>query len=295
MTLMKHGLWSIVDGSETTPAGDAGQDVEWQVCRKERQSSCFGSIIVRGALFAVLAGGTRWPCCSMEGARWSVSEKIMHSWANKLELRRMLYSLKLDEGGSVQAHIKTMMEVFEGLSVVGDPISDEDRVVHLLASSPDLYGMLVTALNKYRNGLSNWTIVEWRAKYERTCQKWYIGAGRKDNANWGTRYQSAKKVFFHCGKPGRSCPLLGSSNQDGKKPSRTEQANNAELETKSSDSENDALVAGYALSASTAGNWIIDSGATSHMCNNKNQFILLSRCWRNPRSSHLAMVVHLKQ
>ncbi len=67
----------------------------------------------------------------------------------------MLYSLKLDEGGSVQAHIKTMMEVFEGLSVVGDPISDEDRVVHLLASSPDLYGMLVTALNKYRNGLSN--------------------------------------------------------------------------------------------------------------------------------------------
>ena len=26
-----------------------------------------------------------------------------------------------------------MTEIFDGLSVIGDPISDEDRVVHLLA------------------------------------------------------------------------------------------------------------------------------------------------------------------
>ena len=32
--------------------------------------------------------------------------------------------------------------IFDGLSVVGDPISDEDRVLHLLASLPDSYGML---------------------------------------------------------------------------------------------------------------------------------------------------------
>ena len=118
-----------------------------------------------------------------------------------------------------------------------------------------------------------------------------IGAGRKDNAliaNRGKIYTSAKKVCFHCGKPGhfkRSCPLMfGSSNQDGKKSGRTEEkykkekANNAELkniETESSESENDALVAGYALSASTASNWIIDSGATSHMCNDNNQFITI--------------------
>ena len=39
-----------------------------------------------------------------------------------------------------------MTEIFNGLSVVGDPVSDEDRVVHLLASLPDSYNMLVTAL-----------------------------------------------------------------------------------------------------------------------------------------------------
>ena len=39
-----------------------------------------------------------------------------------------------------------MTEIFVGLLVIGDPISEEDRVVHMLVSLPDLYNMLVTAL-----------------------------------------------------------------------------------------------------------------------------------------------------
>ena len=39
-----------------------------------------------------------------------------------------------------------MTEVFDALSVVGDPIKEEDRVVFLLASLPESYDILVTAL-----------------------------------------------------------------------------------------------------------------------------------------------------
>ena len=39
-----------------------------------------------------------------------------------------------------------MTEIFEGLAVTGDPVSDEDRVVHLLASLPDSFNMLATTL-----------------------------------------------------------------------------------------------------------------------------------------------------
>ncbi len=146
------------------------------------------------------------------------------SWANKLELRRRLYSLKLDEGGLVQAHIKTMME---GLSVVGDPISDEDRVVHLLASLPDSYGMLVTALEAHEQVPEMDLVIERLLSEERKMKERVasgIGAGRKDNALIANRGKICK--CFHCGKPGhfkRSCPLFGSSNQDGKKPGRTEE------------------------------------------------------------------------
>ena len=62
-----------------------------------------------------------------------------------MALRCKLYLLRLREGDAVQEHIKEMTESFDELSVVGDPISKEDRVVHLLASLPESYSMLVTA------------------------------------------------------------------------------------------------------------------------------------------------------
>lgn len=47
---------------------------------------------------------------------------------------------------SVQDHIKNMTEIFNELAIVGVAIKDEDRVVYLLASLPDSYSTLVTAL-----------------------------------------------------------------------------------------------------------------------------------------------------
>ena len=68
------------------------------------------------------------------------------TWANKLQMRHKLFSLRLKEGDSVQEHFKAVTETFDGLSVIGDPISDEDCVVHLLATFPESYNVLVTAL-----------------------------------------------------------------------------------------------------------------------------------------------------
>ena len=68
------------------------------------------------------------------------------TWANKLQMRHKLFSLRLKEDDSVQEHIKAVTETFDGLSVIGDPISDEDCVVHLLATFPESYNVLVTAL-----------------------------------------------------------------------------------------------------------------------------------------------------
>uniref|UniRef100_A0A1X7VWV7 Retrotransposon gag domain-containing protein n=1 Tax=Amphimedon queenslandica TaxID=400682 RepID=A0A1X7VWV7_AMPQE len=67
------------------------------------------------------------------------------TWANRLAFRRKLHSLRLEKGQSVQEHIKSMTEVFSELSVIGDNISDKNRVVYLLASLPESFDMLVTA------------------------------------------------------------------------------------------------------------------------------------------------------
>ena len=46
----------------------------------------------------------------------------------------------------MQDHIKSMTELFNELAIVGDAIEEEDRVVYLLASLPDSFNTLVTAL-----------------------------------------------------------------------------------------------------------------------------------------------------
>ena len=43
-------------------------------------------------------------------------------------------------------HVKNMTEIFRELAVVAEPVSEEDQVVHLLASLPDSYDVLVTAM-----------------------------------------------------------------------------------------------------------------------------------------------------
>ena len=52
----------------------------------------------------------------------------------------------MKEGDSVHNHIKLITETFDELSVIGDSLNEEDRVVDLLASLPESYDMLVTAL-----------------------------------------------------------------------------------------------------------------------------------------------------
>ena len=52
----------------------------------------------------------------------------------------------IEDSESVQDHVKTMLEMFNEFSIVGDAIKDEDWVVYLLASLPESFNTLVTVL-----------------------------------------------------------------------------------------------------------------------------------------------------
>jgi hypothetical protein len=203
------------------------------------------------------------------------------TWANKLELRRKLHTLRLKDGESVQRHIKAMTEIFDSLAVIGDPVTEEDRVVHLLVRLPESFNMLVTALE------ANPEVPKMEMVMERLLHE-----ERKVRDRDGTRpaklkaltVQGQKKKFtcHYCGKPGhfkRNCRKLAADNEKRNKPGTKEkgrhQANNAATpkeEEDSSSTSDDALVAFHALSAKSNGNWIVNSGATWHMCNNDKMF-----------------------
>ena len=134
MALVRDGLWGIVSGTETAPAHDRQKFL----ARRDRALATIVLAVTPSLLY--LIGDPEDPVAIWKKLQDQFQKK---SWANKLT---RLHSLKLRQGDSVQDHIKSMIELFNELAIVGDAIQEEDRVVYLLASLPDSFNTLVTAL-----------------------------------------------------------------------------------------------------------------------------------------------------
>ena len=104
----------------------------------------------------------------------------------------------------MKEHIKKMTEVFGELAVIAEPVSEEDKVAHLLASLPDAYDVLVTLLER---GSENVPPLE-------TVTERLLGEEEKLNGRETTEEEPKlliagnnpgprKKTFtcHHCGKP----------------------------------------------------------------------------------------------
>ena len=141
MVLMKESLWGIISGTEETPGEDNADTRRKFLARRH----CALAIIVLAVdpSLLYLLGDLEDPKVVWKKLEEQLQPK---TWSNKLHLRCKLYALKLKEGGTVNEHIKTMSEIFEGLAIIGDAVSEEDRVVHLLVSLPEWYNVLVTVL-----------------------------------------------------------------------------------------------------------------------------------------------------
>ncbi len=152
MALMKDGLWNIVNGKENAPENEHADQAKFMTRRDKALAQIVLSI--QPSLLYLLG--------DPDVVVWKKLENQYQkkTWANKLELRRKLFYLRLKEGESVQQHVKVMTEVCETLSVIGDPITEEDRVVHLLASLLEAYDMIVTALESSSNVPIMETVIE---------------------------------------------------------------------------------------------------------------------------------------
>ena len=273
MALMKDGLWGIVDGSDIAPNPEDAEKHAKFVSRRDRALALIVLSVEPSLLY--LIGNPKDP---VEGWKKLLDTFQRKTWANKLELRRKLYTLRLKDGESIQQHIKAMTEIFDSLAVIGDPVDEEDRVVHLLASLPESFNMLVTALEANPEVPKMETVTE-RLLHEERKMKDREDTGPAKLKAMTAKSQKRKFTCHYCGKPGhfrRNCRKLAADNEKKDKPGTKEkekhkanQAATLKLEEDSyPSSDGDALVAFHALSANSGGNWIVDSGATCHMCNN---------------------------
>lgn len=294
MSLMKDGLWNIVNGTEEAPGEDAEAIVKAKFrARKDRALATIVLSIEPTLLY--LLGDPEDPVAVWKKLTNQFQRK---TWANKLVLRRKLHSTRLTDGDSVQEHVKKMVELFNELSVIGAELEEEDKVVYLLASLPDTYNTLVTALEANSEVPTMEVVTERLLHEERKVveRKGTDVTSSRDKAMTTTHRKSKKgPKCYYCHKLGhlqRNCILKAQREAEEsagkefkstasrvvKKPQHKANTVHHQEDSSESDSDSVGLVVRHVLSVGersqeqSVSKWIVDSGATAHICNQKEQF-----------------------
>ena len=256
MYLIKDNLFSIVDGTETEPPADATAAVRESFSKRKSKALANIVLAVETKLLYIIGDPTE-PVDVWNKLRDTFQKKC---WSNRLRLKKTLYSMKLELGGDLQAHLKTFIELFDELSVIGDPIGDEDRVICLLASLPDSFSTLVTALEAMER------VPTWEAVTARLLHEEGKHSSSLSDSKCLSSQVKGKKVIkcFECNKTGhvrKNCYIYLKKNKD--------KANSAVTEN-----DSELTLAATSCETNIVGNqyWIVDSGATQHMTNDKYWF-----------------------
>ena len=268
MYLISQDLFGVVNETEVAPADTT--TAEYSRYAKKRDKALAAIVLAIEPRLLYIIGEPQEPSEVWKKLTNTFQRK---SWANKLRLRRKLYNLKLKEGDNMQDHLKIFVDIFSELAVVGDKVEEEDQVINVLASLPDSYSTLVTALEAM-DKVPSWEVVTERLLHEE--QK---SANKQDStcSAMVSQHNSSKMKktikCYNCGKVGhykKNCrvPI------DKTKRNYRSDAKFVNVET--TQERNITMFASAFSCNSSKSSWIIDSGASQHMCTDRNLFSEIS-------------------
>ena len=212
MALLKLGVWKIVDRTEIAP--DENEIANFRKFNERRDKALSIIVLAIETSLLYLIGDPQDPAEVWDKLCGQFQKK---TWANKLTLRRRLYSMRLKDNESVQSHIKQIVEIFDELAVIGEAVEEEDRVVHILASLPESFSMLVTALEANTEVPRLEVVTERLLNEERKMkEKLNMSTSQNEGHNPGenalfTNTNFKNKLCFYCGETGhikRFCEKL---------------------------------------------------------------------------------------
>lgn len=191
------------------------------------------------------------------------------SMTSRVSLLKRICSLNLSEGSAegpnMEKHLFELEELFDRLQCAGQELEPSLKIAMILRSLPDSFDVLVTALESRKDEDLTMEIVkqklldEWQRRTERNVSSSF---GTGESALKSVAKRQEEKICFFCRKPGhfrRNCRLwLKQRSDDDEGTTEAKQA-----------TENNKSVCFAVRKCQQKGRWVIDSGCSSHMTNDK--------------------------
>lgn len=267
--LIHSGFWKYVSGDEPIlPVWSPEKIIEWENNDEKALASIMLS--VKSTQLNYIKNIKR------SKDAWNKLKEVYKPTGpmQKVSLFKKLLSLNMKNSKDMVEYLNTFGDISEKLADIGIQIPEELLVIILLSSLPKEYENFVVVMET-RDVLPALATLkiklleEHERKNEQTQsnveQAFFSEKGNKSNKG-----KDSKKVMkgncFKCGKKGHY-------------------ANKCNLKSdniKSDNSKSYSLIAmAKSDKVSTPISWYIDSGATSHMCANRNLFTKLDKCSEN--------------
>ena len=267
MILDEKDLWDIVEGTEKAPP--IGSDEKVILAFKKRERMAFRILCTH----LVDAQLQHVKSCKGAAEAWKTLCGIHETkgLANVLFLRRKFFTMKMQESDDLLQHINKVKTLADQLEALDVPVTEGDIVMTILESLPSSFENLIVAMETKDIKELTLAYVTSRLMHEVTRKKEHQNAA-VDNAALVAQHKNASGgesshargeplLCFNCSKPNhlaRNCWK--------KKGNQREKAHKAKVE------EDQAFVASHGDVESMRDDWIVDSGATTHMSPHRADF-----------------------
>ena len=279
--LIAKELFGYVDGS-TTLAQGANEAAKEEYNKKASKALAHIVLAVSDNLLYLITD------CETPKSAWDKLKTHFErdTLANKLFLKKQYFRTVMSEGSSMEEHLRHMKAITDKLAAINAAVSEEDQVVTLLGSLPDSYATVVTALeargDDVRLEFVSQTLLNEEQKREQSSlasggvQSSVRNPAYSDTAMAADDHRSSRGCYA-CGSPShyqRNSPnsgyrSRGSSARGRGRGRRNNYYSHEAKQTVQGDGESAFMTS---ETSAVIEQWMIDSGATSHMARSRDDF-----------------------
>lgn len=188
---------------------------------------------------------------------------------SRVSLLKRICNLNMTEDQEMEKHLFELEELFNRLQCAGQQMDTSLQIALILRSVPDSYSGLVTALESRKDEDLSIELVkqklvdEWQRRSER------FGSSAKTDERAMRMYvkRQEEKVCYYCRKPGhfkRNCRLFKKEQGEKEEDDRDARAKQV--------AEADNPICFTVGSRQCRGRWLVDSGCSNHMTNDRSFF-----------------------